>query len=268
MKKHWNLYACIVLALAMALGMSTAVTFAADRVAGSVSSVEGIEAASEQTALEQEVTFTTQANDSHIRIKKPKSGYTAYMGEKVEFKFTMDDTYVSYRTKPVVRFMDKKGKTSYKTIETKELVPVDGSESYTGYFKVKGVDTGTYKIVIYCAACDEKGKLVAGWESFTHSASVKVSLKMLFWPETIRVKSQNGKVSVNFSKSPGATKYEVFRSTREKSGYKKIATVKDRKYVDKKVKHKKTYYYKVRAVRDKHGTIRSDYGAIAEVYVY
>lgn len=51
--------------------------------------------------------------------------------------------------------------------------------------------------------------------------------------------------------SRNCTGYQIYRSVKGKSGYKKIATVKGRKkhaYRDKKLKENATYYYKVRAV--------------------
>lgn len=55
--------------------------------------------------------------------------------------------------------------------------------------------------------------------------------------------SQN--VKVTFSKVSGAQGYDIYRSTKAKSGYKKIGSVNKLSYIDKKVLKGKTYYYKV-----------------------
>lgn len=53
---------------------------------------------------------------------------------------------------------------------------------------------------------------------------------------------------IKWNSSENATKYELYRSTKKKSGYKKIKTLNQTSFVDKKLKTGKTYYYKVRAV--------------------
>lgn len=57
------------------------------------------------------------------------------------------------------------------------------------------------------------------------------------------------KVLIRWQNTSQDVYYVVYRSTKKNSGYKKRATVKNRyatSYIDKKVKRKKTYYYKVR----------------------
>lgn len=57
-------------------------------------------------------------------------------------------------------------------------------------------------------------------------------------------------VTLKWNRINGVSQYNVFRSQKKKSGYKKIATVKSNKntYKDSKIKESKTYYYKVQAV--------------------
>ncbi len=59
-------------------------------------------------------------------------------------------------------------------------------------------------------------------------------------------------VTVKWKRVSGAKKYMIFRSNQAKSGFKRIAVVKKAKmvkYVDKKVKKGKRYYYRVVAVK-------------------
>lgn len=60
-------------------------------------------------------------------------------------------------------------------------------------------------------------------------------------------------VTVKWKRVSGAKKYMIFRSNKAKSGFKRIAVVKKAKivkYVDKKVKKGKKYYYRVIAVKN------------------
>ncbi len=62
--------------------------------------------------------------------------------------------------------------------------------------------------------------------------------------------AKSDSVTLKWNKIKGAKKYIIYRSTKKKSGYKKIATVKSSKrtYKNKKLSEKKNYYYKVKAV--------------------
>gem|GEM_PF-3173401 len=55
-------------------------------------------------------------------------------------------------------------------------------------------------------------------------------------------------VSLTWGKSSRAEVYQIYRSEKKGSNYKKIATVNKLKYIDKKISSGKTYYYKIRAV--------------------
>lgn len=68
---------------------------------------------------------------------------------------------------------------------------------------------------------------------------------------TLKVSSAKAKsVTLKWNKIAGAGKYYVLRSTKKKSGYKKIATVSasKNKYTNSKLKESKTYYYKVQGI--------------------
>ncbi|NBI63268.1 hypothetical protein D3Z38_09465 [Clostridiales bacterium] len=76
-------------------------------------------------------------------------------------------------------------------------------------------------------------------------------------PATPSVSSTAGKkrVTVKWNKVAGATRYVVYRATTKNGKYKKIATLKSnrRSYVNKKLKSKKAYYYKMRVYRTVNG---------------
>lgn len=70
-------------------------------------------------------------------------------------------------------------------------------------------------------------------------------------PDNLEItqKSYNS-LSIKWNKVKNAKKYEVYRSTKKTSGYKKIKSLNSTSFVDKKLKTGKTYYYKVRAVSE------------------
>ena len=61
----------------------------------------------------------------------------------------------------------------------------------------------------------------------------------------ISITSKKKKLTIKWKTVKDAKKYDVYRSTSRHGKYKKIATVSDIKYIDKKVKKGKKYYYKI-----------------------
>lgn len=87
----------------------------------------------------------------------------------------------------------------------------------------------------------------------------KGTIKIKVYPKKIakvKLKSTKKKAKISYGKSLGAGKYEIYRSTKKRSGYKRIKVTKSRSYVDKGVKSRKVYYYKVRGVS---GSYRSSF---------
>ena len=60
-----------------------------------------------------------------------------------------------------------------------------------------------------------------------------------------KISSKNKKVTLSWKKIKYVRKYTIYRSTKKNGKYQKIASVSKTKYVDKKVKKGKKYYYKI-----------------------
>lgn len=79
------------------------------------------------------------------------------------------------------------------------------------------------------------------------------SIKTATAPDSTKISSiasnKAKQVTVKWKKVKGATQYEVYRSTKSKSGYKKIGTTKKTSYTDKKATGGKKYYYKIRVCK-------------------
>ena len=71
--------------------------------------------------------------------------------------------------------------------------------------------------------------------------------------------SVSGKPQLTWKAVPGATEYQVYRSTQQNSGYKKINTTTATSYVNTGAKANTTYYYRIVAVK---GTAASDFSNI------
>ena len=85
-------------------------------------------------------------------------------------------------------------------------------------------------------------------------------------PASFQAAAGKKKVTLRWKKCKGAAGYDIYRSTKKASGYKKIATVKKTTYTDKKgLKSKKTYYYKIRAYKSKKN--QSKFSSVIKVRV-
>ena len=71
--------------------------------------------------------------------------------------------------------------------------------------------------------------------------------------------SVSGKPQLTWKAIPGATEYQVYRSTQQNSGYSKINTTTATSYVNTGAKAGTTYYYRIVAVK---GTAASDFSNI------
>jgi len=71
--------------------------------------------------------------------------------------------------------------------------------------------------------------------------------------------SVSGKPQLTWKAVPGATEYQVYRSTQQNSGYTKINTTTSTSYVNTGAKAGTTYYYRIVAVK---GTAASDFSNI------
>ncbi len=71
--------------------------------------------------------------------------------------------------------------------------------------------------------------------------------------------SVSGKPQLTWKSIPGATEYQVYRSTQQNSGYTKINTTTSTSYVNTGAKAGTTYYYRIVAVK---GTAASDFSNI------
>lgn len=132
---------------------------------------------------------------------------------------------------------------------------VESNKTY--YYKVRAYKANEAGINVY-----------SGYSSVKQVKAAKVTFK-LSKPSIKAPAAKKGQITVKWKKVSGVTGFEVYRSTKKSSGYTKIGTVTKASatsYVDKTVKAKKTYYYKVRAYKTVGGTTGySKYSAVKKI---
>ena len=84
------------------------------------------------------------------------------------------------------------------------------------------------------------------------------------------VKAKNKKAKLSWKKVSGVSGYELYQSEKKGKGYKKIASCKSSitQYTKSGLKHKKNYYYKMRAyITNGKTKVYSDYSAVKKAKV-
>lgn len=126
-----------------------------------------------------------------------------------------------------------------KTAKTLAIVDAQKGTAYTD----SGIDTGT----TYYYAVQAYDTSLPGDLSDCASAVPRLSATVIS-----SLKPGKKSMTIKWKKVAGASGYAVYQSTKQKSGYKCIKTIKKAKTVQftkKKLKSKKKYYYRVRAYR-------------------
>ena len=89
-------------------------------------------------------------------------------------------------------------------------------------------------------------------------------------PAKVTAKALKKSAKITWKKVAGATGYEVYRANKKKGKYKKVKTLKAKatSFTNKKLKAKKTYFFKVRAYITKNGKkTYSSWSAVKKVRV-
>ena len=178
-------------------------------------------------------------------IHKPGKDWVYYRGETIPVSVETETLTADYLNQfTCALYPAKGGKAVWKKVSARGEEVTDFSTS----LKSKSLPAGKYRF---------QADLEAHYNSedtiLTHpyTETVKSTLRDLKAPGKLKAAAGKGRVTVTYQKAAGGTKYEIRRSTGKKSGYQKIAVTSKTKYVDKKVKKGKRYYYKVRTLRGK-----------------
>ncbi|MCI8559638.1 MAG: leucine-rich repeat protein [Dorea sp.] len=152
----------------------------------------------------------------------------------------------------VYRANSKSGKFTKKAVISKSsTVNYTDKKLTTGktyYYKVRAVASGTVKT------------------TYSNYSSMKSAKPLPAKIGGVKASAGSKSVKMSWKKAAGVTGYEVYRSTSKNGKYKKVKSISKAattKYTDKKLKAKKTYYYKVRAYKKVSG--KKVYGAFSAV---
>lgn len=160
----------------------------------------------------------------------------------------------------------KVSSTSYNSIKL-TWSKVNGATSYevyrstkksSGFKKIASTKTNSYtnKKLKTNKTYYYKIKAKNKYTKSPYSSVVKGKSELAV-PKNLKASSASyNSIKLTWSKAGGASKYDIYRSTKKNSGYKKIKTTSSTKYTDKKLSSGTTYYYKIKAVR---GSYKSDY---------
>ena len=177
-------------------------------------------------------------------VKAAKSSY-----DKIKLTWASVTGAEGYQ---VYRYSAKTGK--YDKIRT---LPA-GSASYTD----TGLKTNTTYKYRLKAFVTVSGTAYEG--SYSREAFAKPQLDRGVIKKLSR--SKKTAVKIKWKKVPGASGYQIYRATRKSGKYKKVATIKKggaTSYTNKKLKKRKTYYYRIRPYRIVDG--KPQYGRFSTV---
>lgn len=150
----------------------------------------------------------------------------------------------------VYRALKKNG--TYKKISTTAKTSLTNTKLTTGkryYYKVR-----TYRTV--------NGKKV--YSRYSNIASAMPVPKA----PVFRLKASDTRITVSWNRSSGASGYKIYRATSKKGKYHliKVTKASQRSYTSTGLRHKKTYYYKMRAYKLVDGKkIHSAYSTVKKV---
>ena len=197
-------------------------------------------------------------DDDFIRITSPKEGAVYYRGETMTVGFSAYSTWVEYDTVSVAGIF----RTTDSTMFYRDSIYIYNDDlswhSSSGKYNTSKLSNGSYTVDVFNFAYDPYYDELYDFDNMPYQYNT-FTVKTLKAPGSLKTKVGKKKVKLTFAKASGATKYEIYRSTKKNKGFKKIATVSGNTYKDKKVKRKKIYYYKVKSVRTGRGTVRSGF---------
>lgn len=184
-----------------------------------------------------------------VRAVKTSGSNSVYVGKSTNIKLTISPSNANYTG------INVSASNGYKNTLSYEF------DSKTNTIKIKGVKAGS---VTFTVTVKSSSKTV-----YTKTIKVTVKNEPLKTPakvKQLKPKAGKKKATIKWKKVSGASGYQIQMSKKKKSGYKTVKKVgsSKSKYVKKKLKSKKKYYFRVRAyVKNSSGQVK--YGKWSKV---
>lgn len=219
-------------------------------------------------ALSMLVSTGTVSAIEPVEWNSPEGGLDTYyyIGESIPYSCTVHDIWVHYYTCPSVLI-----------VRSRDNYLIDGYYFNTlpeGYYNIfndkfyldpKTVTPGVYYFSVMAIPTEyENGTDLADGVS---AKNIKIDcsddfyVRKLHAPSRLRVATGKRKNTISYRKAQGAMYYQIYRSTRRSGGYRQVASTSRTSFRDRSVKRGNRYYYKVRSVRSKYGTIHSSFSS-------
>ena len=215
------------------------------------------------TALALSAGLTTAAMAAdNVTISTPKSGATYYVGEKIPIKMTTVDLSDGYMKENGLYLWDSEATDEEEAIENftyswkNEWIGPNKGDVRSCKLNTAKLSPGKYNLTGTMSAWYDSDSEDGPPYLVTGKQVVKLTLKKLKAPTKLKAAAGKRKVTVSWKKAEGAKQYEIYRSSKKNSGYKRIATTAKTKYENKKLKKGKRYYYKVRTLG---GSVKSGF---------
>lgn len=187
---------------------------------------EAVNGLKKQTVAPPTTTVVKPATPTSV-----KATWTGTKNVKITWKAAKNATkYEVYRS------YSKKGKfTKVGTVTKKKTYSITDKKATPG-------KTAYYKVIAY------NGKVKGTYSKVSSVYILKAPAKV---KATVKKSGKKKNVTVSFGKVKNASGYEIYRATKKKGKYKKVATLKKYKTVKKVFKgvKKGTYYYKVKVYK-------------------
>ena len=208
-----------------------------------------------------------EMTNDYTEISKPTNGKTFYIGETIKFKARVWNPWGgTYWCRPFAMII-KDGASDTSKERAYDYMTSAGYMDISANFATSKLSKGTYYLAVILMPIYPNSTVevpINGSYNNKPAAGLTLHLKKLKAPGSVKAKAGKKKVTVTYAAAKGASSYIIYRSTKKSGGFSKIGTSKTTKHVDKKAKKGKTYYYKVKTVRNVSGKVTSGFSAAAK----